>query len=801
MALTFADTHNMISYLTKSDASEGLDQILNSLNASSIQYALTINPNIYVSCIKQFWSSVLVKKVNDVVRLQALIDRKKVIITEAIVREALRLDDAESIDCLPNEEIFIELARMGGHHGISSVLPWLQLSFAFQQESDSLGVETPLFEGMLVPQQAAADVDDVVTNDVAIDDVPADAKPTPPSPPPTTPPPPQELPSTSQVVPTHSLECHIILPQIQDNSCSKELHIAPVVGDLMVINEYSDVKAKGVADNLMPGVVIKECFDDAKDYKDISLKYGEAYLDFDMANNIRVWHSKYVNNHEKMKLKHEQRETNLIYWEWDKVIDLVSEDEAKEDEDWSITMKYQECHTILPQIQDNSCSKELHIAQVVGDLMAINEYSDVKAEGVVYNLMPGVVIKECFDDAKDYKASFDLVVVFVTDIQLEVLEISESYVLKLFRNLNVTPNTHGDFYQLGKKLKCHPEYIAPVNRSRFFVFHISVAKVVIAAFFGRNQYHLSSGVGVSPSEVSSFATLTGCNHLITPFTYLGLPIDCNMARIKSWDPIVEKFSKRLLNWRASLLSVGGRATLITSVLGALGTYYFSLFPMPSLVNKKLKTLRANFFWGNGVNSHKIHWISWNVALASKEKEGIGFGSLFALNQALILKWRWRFLNNPNALWARLIVAIHGHNTESTSFFSHTKIKGVWSRIVGSINRLHEKNIISLSSMKRHVNNGATTKFWHDVWAGSASFKSLFPRLFHLAVNKDCFVRDNWINGWSFDWVRNIISGPNASQLALLQNTISAFTLNDSEDPWAWTVGGHSFSVSSARHLI
>nr|GEZ24535.1 hypothetical protein [Tanacetum cinerariifolium] len=51
--------------------------------------------------------------VNDVVRLQALIDKKKVIITEATVQEALRLDDAESIDYLPNEEIFTELERMG----------------------------------------------------------------------------------------------------------------------------------------------------------------------------------------------------------------------------------------------------------------------------------------------------------------------------------------------------------------------------------------------------------------------------------------------------------------------------------------------------------------------------------------------------------------------------------------------------------------------------------------------------------------------------------------------------------------
>nr|GEX07911.1 hypothetical protein [Tanacetum cinerariifolium] len=113
MTLTFADTHNMIAYLTKSDASEGFDQIIYFLNASSIKYALTVNPNIYVLCAKQFWSSVPVKKVNDVTRLQALVDRTKVIISEATIQEALRLDDAKSIDCLPNEEIFTELSWMG----------------------------------------------------------------------------------------------------------------------------------------------------------------------------------------------------------------------------------------------------------------------------------------------------------------------------------------------------------------------------------------------------------------------------------------------------------------------------------------------------------------------------------------------------------------------------------------------------------------------------------------------------------------------------------------------------------------
>nr|GEW44020.1 hypothetical protein [Tanacetum cinerariifolium] len=113
MMLTFAKTHNMIAYIIKSDASEGFNQINDFLNGSSIKYALTVNPNIYVSCIKQFWTSVAVKKVNDVTRLQALVDKKKVVIMERTLRHDLRLDDAEGIECLPNEEIFTELARMG----------------------------------------------------------------------------------------------------------------------------------------------------------------------------------------------------------------------------------------------------------------------------------------------------------------------------------------------------------------------------------------------------------------------------------------------------------------------------------------------------------------------------------------------------------------------------------------------------------------------------------------------------------------------------------------------------------------
>nr|GEY95965.1 hypothetical protein [Tanacetum cinerariifolium] len=83
---TFADTYNMVVFLSKFDASEGFDQIVDFLNAHTIQYALV---------------------------LRALIDGKKVVVTEDVIRRDLHLDDADGVECLPNEEIFSELARMG----------------------------------------------------------------------------------------------------------------------------------------------------------------------------------------------------------------------------------------------------------------------------------------------------------------------------------------------------------------------------------------------------------------------------------------------------------------------------------------------------------------------------------------------------------------------------------------------------------------------------------------------------------------------------------------------------------------
>nr|GEW36852.1 reverse transcriptase domain, reverse transcriptase zinc-binding domain protein [Tanacetum cinerariifolium] len=75
-----------------------------------------------------------------------------------------------------------------------------------------------------------------------------------------------------------------------------------------------------------------------------------------------------------------------------------------------------------------------------------------------------------------------------------------------------------------------------------------------------------------------------------------------MSRIAYWQILIDRFKARLSSWKANLLFIGGRLTLIKSVLASLG--------------------------------------------------GLGVGILSAFNKALLLKWRWRLFNFPNSLWVQ-----------------------------------------------------------------------------------------------------------------------------------------------------
>ncbi|GJZ82408.1 hypothetical protein Tco_0647581 [Tanacetum coccineum] len=103
--LNFAETHNLVAFLEKPAESVMFEQI--------------------------FWSTAKAKTINGEVQIHALVDRKKVIITESFVRRDLQLADEECIDSLPNSTIFDNLALMR-YEALSQKLTFYKSSFSPQ---------------------------------------------------------------------------------------------------------------------------------------------------------------------------------------------------------------------------------------------------------------------------------------------------------------------------------------------------------------------------------------------------------------------------------------------------------------------------------------------------------------------------------------------------------------------------------------------------------------------------------------------------------------------------------------------
>nr|GFB60324.1 RNA-directed DNA polymerase, eukaryota [Tanacetum cinerariifolium] len=139
------------------------------------------------------------------------------------------------------------------------------------------------------------------------------------------------------------------------------------------------------------------------------------------------------------------------------------------------------------------------------------------------------------------------------------------------------------------------------------------------------------GVGVPRPIMEKAARCIGCDVLQNQFRYLGVTVGECMSRHKAWEDTVVKLKNRLSKWKAKTLSIGGRLTLLKSVLGARG------------ILKVMEAIRNNFFIGADPSVKKITWVAWDKVLASKKHGGLGVSSFHALNRALLLKWVWRFV--------------------------------------------------------------------------------------------------------------------------------------------------------------
>nr|XP_043638149.1 uncharacterized protein LOC122609157 [Erigeron canadensis] len=195
--------------------------------------------------------------------------------------------------------------------------------------------------------------------------------------------------------------------------------------------------------------------------------------------------------------------------------------------------------------------------------------------------------------------------------------------------------------------------------------------------------------------------------------------------------------------------------------------------------------------------------NWSVilALASKEVGGLGIGSLHALN----LTWLCFTngdgeLSSNDALWVKVIIAIHGH--ECLNSFSQ-KGRGLWASICSDFIEVHALHSVPASVIIRRLGNGNSVSFWRDLWVGNEALSGKFPRLYALELNKQAHVSERWGNGlWTWSWRRDIRDGTEALQLIDLTALLQNVQLVDRQDSWAWNFPGEvTFSVRQFRLFL
>ncbi|GKA59538.1 RNA-directed DNA polymerase, eukaryota, reverse transcriptase zinc-binding domain protein [Tanacetum coccineum] len=281
-------------------------------------------------------------------------------------------------------------------------------------------------------------------------------------------------------------------------------------------------------------------------------------------------------------------------------------------------------------------------------------------------------------------------------------------------------------------------------------------------------------------------------------------IDSNSVKGFPKDPkeATSKVLSRLSRWKMKLLSIGGRLTLLKSVLGSMPIFHTSIFKVPSSILKSLESIRSRFFNGQDPKSNKASWVKWNKVLTPKDKGGLGVSSLFALNRGLMLKWVWRFYSQKCSLWTKVIKAIYGEDGNLNKDVSGG-VRTCWTSIVHEVRVLQGRGINVADYIRLKLGNGENTRFWVDNWYEGGVIKELFPRMFALELNKNATVSSK-LNASSLDnsFRRKARSGIEEMQLNSLAEISRMTTLVPCEDRYVWTLESDGvFSVASIRKEI
>jgi len=165
------------------------------------------------------------------------------------------------------------------------------------------------------------------------------------------------------------------------------------------------------------------------------------------------------------------------------------------------------------------------------------------------------------------------------------------------------------------------------------------------------------GMGDCPN-LDEMAEIMGCQVGKLPSPYLGLPLRANHKSMDIWSTVIERI-ERLDAWKGMYLSKGGKLTMLKSVLANLPIYFLSMFSPPQKVIARIEHIQRNFLWDTYEGDKRLHLVGWNHICKLETQGGLGVRSIKHVSKALMMKWLWRFSQEKNSLWQRVIVAKYG----------------------------------------------------------------------------------------------------------------------------------------------
>ncbi|KAG5527030.1 hypothetical protein RHGRI_028084 [Rhododendron griersonianum] len=202
--------------------------------------------------------------------------------------------------------------------------------------------------------------------------------------------------------------------------------------------------------------------------------------------------------------------------------------------------------------------------------------------------------------------------------------------------------------------------------------------------------------------------IMGMEEMKEAVQYLGLPAFWGRSKKKALGYLRDKIMRKAQGWGNDQLNHAGKEVIIKSAFQPIPMYTFLCFKVPSSLCACLDSVTCNFWWGKGVSGRKIHWGAWHKLSSPKSMGGMGFKDFESFNIALLAKQFWRMMNNPNALWVKVLKSLYFPKKSCMDAVRGSQPSWIWSSLLEGRKLIKE-------GTQWNVGNGELIRLWEDKW--------------------------------------------------------------------------------------